>query len=215
MGRRRPISETRLFRGALSIIILANTLIIALQACYIHNQAMWTVLERVEMAFIVVYVLEVVFRLADHGLRGFLAGQEWAWNWFDLLTVTTGVADAAWALSAKDRPSGAHVARVFRVLRALRIFRFLRILNEIDYVIATAARAAMALAALMVLTLFVAAIFSTNILWDASDPDVAARFGSLSSSMWSLFKIMTLDGWIATAEQVIQVNSNLRSFFVR
>jgi voltage-gated sodium channel len=196
------------------VLILLNTVVIALQAFYIRQESVWEVLERVEFIFLFLFALELTWRVADDGAREFFMGQRCQWNVFDFVCVAVGVLDCLRCEIFDDRPSGAWVARMFRVLRIMRMLRMLRFVNEIDYVIVTTVRAALSLAILIGLMIFMFAVYSTNILWDAPDEQVADNFGNLTGAIWSLFKVMTMDGWIATAETVMKVNPRMGVFFV-
>jgi len=90
----------------------------------------------------------------------------------------------------------------------------MRFMNEVDYVLATAATATLKLGATVSLFIFVSAIVATNILWDARDEMIASMFSSLGTSMWSLFKLMTLDDWIVISDKVTDEKPGMKFFFI-
>jgi len=55
---------------------------------------------------------------------------------------------------------------------------------------------------------------TTNILWDAPDKDVAGMFANLGTSMWTMFKLMTLENWIGSVEEVTAIKPGMLPFFV-
>mmetsp|Transcript_8398 Transcript_8398/g.19377 ORF Transcript_8398/g.19377 Transcript_8398/m.19377 type:complete len:330 (+) Transcript_8398:3-992(+) len=109
---------------------------------------------------------------------------------------------------------GFAAARLFRVLRILRLFRALRFLNEVDIVLVTVAKATFKLSLLVLLVVFISAIVTTNLLWDAPDERVTSQFSDLGTSMWTMFKLMTLDNWIDSAGPVIAIKPCMKIFFV-
>jgi len=43
-------------------------------------------------------------------------------------------------------------------------------------------------------TLYIFGILATNLLWDHPDEEIAGTFCNLNNSLWSPFKMMTMDG---------------------
>ena len=62
-------------------------------------------------------------------------------------------------------------------------------------------------------SLLVLSVCATNMLWDFPDAEVAACYGNLGATMWTLFKIMTMDGWIGRVETVMEVHPNMLYFY--
>jgi len=190
---------------------MANTVVIALEAIYIQQQ--FAVFDRLELAFTAFYTVEISWRMWERGVFLFLSADDWWWNWFDLVITALSVVDTTLS-EMTGSSSGASVGRLFRVFRILRMFRAMKFLNEVDYVLAQAATATLKLAAIVALVLFVSSIIATNMLWDSRDPIVAEMFANLPSSMWAMFKLMTLDDWQSVCERVIKVKPGMLMFFV-
>ena len=81
-------------------------------------------------------------------------------------------------------------------------------------VLLVAAKATMKLLALVLVVLVVSAIVTTNILWGAPDPDVAADFHDLGTSMLTMFQLMTLDNWVTTVDRILVVKPHMLFFFL-
>eukprot|EP00418_Pyrodinium_bahamense_P068644 CAMPEP_0179099968 /NCGR_PEP_ID=MMETSP0796-20121207/46141_1 /TAXON_ID=73915 /ORGANISM="Pyrodinium bahamense, Strain pbaha01" /LENGTH=67 /DNA_ID=CAMNT_0020797771 /DNA_START=26 /DNA_END=226 /DNA_ORIENTATION=- len=67
----------------------------------------------------------------------------------------------------------------------MRLFRAARFLGEVEEVLILAIKATAKLASIVALVVFVSAIVVTNLLYDVSNPKVAASFADLQTSMWS------------------------------
>ena len=52
-----------------------------------------------------------------------------------------------------------------------------------------------AIIAVLALLIYVAAVMATNMYGDTDNPEVVQLFGDLPSSAFSLFQVMTMDGW--------------------
>jgi len=57
--------------------------------------------------------------------------------------------------------------------------------------------------AVLALIVYVAAVMATNLYGQTDNEDVAALFGDLPSSAFSLFQVMTMDGWRNEVVQVV------------
>jgi len=208
------ISDSKAFQYVVGVVIMLNTIVIALEAAFIRESWARPVFSKLELLFTVVYVAEIFCKLRDKGSNLFFCGADRVWNIFDFIITATGVLDSiSSALGAKGG-SGASAGRLFRILRILRLFRTLRFLNEVDYVLATAAKATLKLSLLVFLVVFISAIVVTNMLWDADDEIVQHMFGDLGNSMWTMFTLMTLDNWITTIERVLEIKPGMLIFFV-
>jgi len=212
-ARALRFSEKPAFQYGVGAVIMLNTFVISLEAAYVQHDEMKHFFSTVELLFTVVYVAEITIRLREMGIQPFFCGSDCAWNWFDFSITATGVMDTILAYVG-FAGVGASAARLFRVLRILRLFRAFRFLSEIDYVVYTASRAVLKLALLVVLVVFVSAIVVTNILWDNADTEVSGMYSNLGASMWTMFKLMTLENWIGTVERTADAKPGILPFFV-
>jgi len=206
-------SEKPAFQYGVGMVIVLNTIVISLEAAYVQRDDMKHFFAFVEFLFTVIYVAEITIRLREIGFRPFFSGSDCGWNLFDFTITATGVIDCI-LTSVGFAGVGASAARLFRVLRIMRLFRAFRFLSEIDYVVHTASRAVLKLAMLVLLVVFVSAIVVTNILWDSSDTEVAGMYSNLGASMWTMFKLMTLENWIGAVERTANAKPGILPFFV-
>ena len=87
------------------------------------------------------------------------------------------------------------------VLRAFRIFRALRLLSVVPSmrrVISALFRAMPGMTAILSVLLviyYVAAVLATHVFGHSQDATLESLFGSVGDSMFTLFQLMTLEGW--------------------
>ncbi len=186
----------RLFQQTITGLIIVNAIILGLETMPRVNAAIGAQLMLLDTIIVWIFVAEIALRLAAHGLRFFRD----PWSVFDFLVV-------AISLSSMSGLSALRAFRVFRVLRMLNAFPSLRT------VIAAMLRALPGVASVgvvIVIILFVASVIATK-LFGESTPDL---FGDLFTSMFTLFTVMTLEGWPDVARTVIAEYPYAWIFFV-
>ena len=150
-----------------------------------------------DQLFLAVFVLELLAKLCAFGWRFFTS----AWNVFDFLVVGIALLPS----------SGA-----FSVLRALRVLRVLRIVSAVPrmrFVVESLVRSLPGLSSigcLLLLFFYVFAVMATR-LYGEQFPQ---WFGDLWASMFSLFQIMTLEGWAEIAREVMAQHGLAWIFFM-
>lgn len=180
------------------VVIVLNAVVLGLQTDAWMVENFGGVLHAIDVACLVVFVVELVCKLLAFGWRFWRSG----WNWFDFVVV-------ALALLPGTGP--------FSVLRALRVLRVLRLLTTVPSlkrVVAAFLHAIPGLGgvvAVMAVFFYAAGVLATN-LFGATHPD---WFGSLGESLYSLFQIMTLESWsMGIVRPVMEVHPWAWAFFV-
>jgi voltage-gated sodium channel len=144
------------------------------------------VISAADHVILAVFVFELLSKLAYRRLTFFREG----WNWFDLIVVGIALVPAAGPLA------------VLRTLRVLRLLRLLSVVPSMRRVVEGLFRALPgmgSIAALILLIFYVAAVFMTN-MYRTAYPD---WFGDLGASLFTLFQIMTLEGWADMAREMM------------
>ena len=170
--------ETTRVQRVIVAVILFNAVTLGLMT---DGDLMATIggpLRWLDLVCLVFFLVEISLRLVAQGRDFWRQG----WNIFDFAVVGIAlVPDAgAWA--------------VLRGLRVLRILRLLTVVPQLRKVVAAFLHAIPGLSgvvAVMVVFLFTVAVLATN-LFGATHP---LWFGSLSTSLFTLFQIMTLESW--------------------
>eukprot|EP00746_Dinoflagellata_sp_MGD_P011750 gnl/MRDRNA2_/MRDRNA2_124765_c0_seq1.p1 gnl/MRDRNA2_/MRDRNA2_124765_c0~~gnl/MRDRNA2_/MRDRNA2_124765_c0_seq1.p1 ORF type:complete len:589 (+),score=99.42 gnl/MRDRNA2_/MRDRNA2_124765_c0_seq1:150-1916(+) len=150
----------------------------------------------IETCFLLTFILELSLRVQVDGLQTFKD----SWNCLDLLLICTGLLDT-WILQVMLAGSvsflNASFLRVMRLLRLARIakvFRFFRVLYLVIEGVLNAMKMVIWFVLLLVLMLFTAGIFCT-IMWGRDQTYPVNSFRSVPISMFTLFQIVTMEGW--------------------
>jgi voltage-gated sodium channel len=125
-----------------------------------------------------IFVIELSLRLYAQGLRFFRSG----WNVFDFVIV---------AISLLPATGGFSVLRALRILRVLRVVSVVPSLRRVVDGLGRALPGMGSVFLLIMIIYYIAAVMATK-LFGASFPE---WFGSLSATAFTLFQIMTLEGW--------------------
>jgi voltage-gated sodium channel len=145
-----------------------------------------------------VFVLEIALKWYAFGWRFWKSG----WNVFDFVIVAIALMPASGVFS------------VLRVLRILRVLRLIAIVPQLRFVIEALLHAIPAITStfgLLAIFYYVFAVIGTKLFGEA----FPKWFGTLGDSMYTLFQIMTLEGWsMNIARPVMEKFPHAWVFFV-
>lgn len=175
--------EGKLFRNVITTLIIINAIILGILT-YSKVLPASTVasLDWIDRAVTIIFAGEVALKLAVYRLSFFKSG----WNWFDFFVIGVSLLPGAEAFS---------VLRAMRVLRVLRLLHIVPMMRRITEALLKSLPGMGAILAVLALLTYVGAVMATNMFGDTENPDVALLFGDLPSSAYSLFQVMTMDGW--------------------
>lgn len=188
---------SRWVQNAIIVVILINAVILGFETVRDLPESVESVLVVFDKACLVVFVIELAMKLYAQGGRFFRN----SWNVFDFLVV--GVALVP----------GADAFAVLRALRVLRVFRLVSAIPALRRVVDALVRALpgiASIAALLVIIFYVSAVMSTMLFGEA----FPQYFGDMGASLFSLFQIMTLDGWSDMVRAVTVVIPWALAFFI-
>ncbi len=182
----------------LIILIVVNAAIMGLETNPEVMAAAGSYLLLLDHAILWVFIAELVLLIAARRLL-FLKD---AWCVFDLLVVLIALVPATGSLS------------VLRALRALRILRLINKVESMRNVVGALLGSLPGLGSvfgLILIIFYVSAVIATNMFGEA----FPARFGSLGQSFYTLFQVMTLEGWSEEiARPVMEVFPSAWVFFI-
>lgn len=190
------------FRRTILALIILNAIILGVLT-YRAQLAEWFVfsLDILDYGITAVFVFEISLKLVVYRLKFFKSG----WNWFDFLVV---------GVSLIPGGTGFAVLRAMRVLRVLRLLRVIPTMRHIVEALMKALPGIAAVVAVLTLVIYVAAVMATNMYGSSENPEVAMLFGDLPRSAFSLFQVMTMDGWrFEVAQKVIDDGNPLAWVF--
>lgn len=196
-ARVTSLVEHRLFHDVIIVIIILNAVTLGLETAPSIMAEWGSVLGFIDRAIIGIFIVELALRLFAYRLPFFRSG----WNVFDFLIVLISVIPAAGALS---------VLRAMRILRVLRLLSVIPQLRKVVEALLKGLPGMGAIVLVLILVYFVGSVLATK-LYGADFP---AYFGSIGESMFTLFTIMTLEGWAEVARDVMAKYQLAWLFFV-
>jgi voltage-gated sodium channel len=168
-----PVTE----RVILGLIVI-NAITLGLETDANVMSSIGPTLHAIDQVILWVFVAEIAARILVHRTAFFRD----PWSIFDFIVVAIALIPATGSLS---------VLRALRVLRVLRLITFLPSLRRVVGALVSALPGMGSIILLLLLILYVGSVMTTK-LFGADFPD---KFGSIGASAYSLFQIMTLDGW--------------------
>jgi voltage-gated sodium channel len=162
------------------ILIVINAVILGLETYPTMMASYGTVLRWLDHAILAIFVIELLARMIVQRKAFFRD----AWNIFDFLVVTIALIPATGPLQ---------VLRALRILRVLRLITAVPSLKRVVGGLIGALPGMGSVVALLLLIFYVFAVMATKLFGE----DFPNFFGTLTSSIFTLFQIMTLEGWAA------------------
>ncbi|WP_084397651.1 ion transporter [Henriciella aquimarina] len=175
--------ESTWFRNLITSLIIINAIILGVLT-YSEFMSPPTVktLQMLDHAITLAFVLEISLKLIVYRFDFFRSG----WNWFDFIVVGISLVPGGVAFS---------VLRALRVLRVLRLLHVVPMMKRITEALLKALPGMGAIVAVLSLLTYVYAVMATNMYGNSTNEEVQQLFGDLPRSAFSLFQVMTMDGW--------------------
>jgi voltage-gated sodium channel len=170
--------ESAPVHNSLIALILINAVILGLETSPSLMAAWGSWLSAADRAILGVFVIEIALRLFVHRMAYFRD----PWNVFDFIVVAIALVPASGPLA------------VLRALRILRVLRLITLVPSMKRVVGGLLSALPGLASVMgiiCIIFYVAAVIATKLF----AADFPALFGDLGKSAFTLFQVMTLEGW--------------------
>jgi len=176
--------------------------------------AFWFV---VESLFLATFVFELLLRFNSLGFRA--AFRDY-WTIFDITLVSLGILDTCLMQFLLQKGRLLKILRLIRLLRVLRIIRLFRFFKELSLLaqgILAALQAMSWSALLIIVVLYVSAVLMTSTLGRSTTSEgseIPKWFGSLGSSLFTLFQLMTLEDWPGVVRESMEQERLLFAFFL-
>lgn len=162
----------------LIVLIVINAIILGIETNKEIMAMIGDELILIDHAILWIFIAEIVVLIAARGWHFFRD----PWCIFDFLVVAIALVPATGSLS---------------VLRALRVLRILRLINKIESMrrVVSALLGSLpglgSVFGLVLIVFYVSGVIATN-MYASEFPE---RFGTLGMSFYTLFQVMTLEGW--------------------
>ena len=197
-ARLRIWTETPRFRYTILGLIFLNALTLGLETSPSVVAMTGYVLNILDGAVLTAFVIELLIRLYAHGWAVFRD----PWGIFDFVVVGIALAPASEGFAA---------LRALRVLRAFRLVSAVPRMRRVVEALLRAVPGIGAIGALLILVFYVFAVIATKLYGE----DFPGWFGTIGSSMFSLFQIMTLESWsMGIVRPVMAEHAYAWAFFV-
>jgi len=210
-------------------VVVLNSLMMWLELDYgppgdapSHERAFWIASESV---FTIIFMAELMIRV--HWERSAWL-KSW-WNYMDSVVVLVAMVEN-WVLPivAGSEIQGLELVTLTRFIRLIRLIRVVRLVRMFRslYVMVMALKKAMAgiayILIIMMSGLFVCAIFTTTTIGKSDQlsrlqmgaSDGGSRFGTVPRSMYSLFELMTLEGWEEVGRPLVEAQPAMSLFLI-
>jgi len=166
------------------------------------------ILDIIDNTITILFVFELCIKINTWGFKNYFNDN---WNKFDFILVLLSIPSVItfiFTLNIND----VSFLLIFRILRIFKSFRFLRFIPGIAQLIAGIKRALKASILVLVgfvIYIFIVGIFSFYIFRNVS----IEYFGDPAVSLYSIFKIFTVEGWFEIPEKITHNLSEIQSFF--
>lgn len=191
------IVESSWFSKLIMWLIIINAAILGLETYPAIMAEYGTILITIDHAILWVFVIELALRLTVYRRKFF--GDPW--SIFDVIVVSIAFVPANEAFS------------VLRAARVLRVFRLISVFPKLKRVVEgliTAIPGIGSIGAILSIVFYVFAVIATKLFGEV----YPEWFGTLGSSMFSLFQIMTLEGWADMVREIKQTHQIASPFFI-
>lgn len=180
--------ETPVFINFITGLILVNAVTLGLETYPVNAPILSEALPLADNVIVTIFVIELLLKMVAYGPRFFKSG----WNWFDLIIVSVSLFPDAGAFT------------VLRAMRILRVFRLFSVMPEMRKVVEALMKAIpgmSAILAVLALMFYVSAVMATKLFGGSSE-----QFESLGASAFTLFQVMTLEGWAMDVARPVMEN---------
>ena len=195
--RVRGLIESRRFERVITILIAVNAVTLGLETSAGVVARVGVLLHGIDQLVLAVFAVELLLRFFVYRSRFF--GD--AWRVFDFLIVGIALLPATGAFA---------VLRALRILRVLRLVSLVPSMRGVVSALLSALPGMASIIGLMVLVLYVSAVMATKLFGEIAHE----YFGSLGASLFTLFQVMTVEGWPDIARQVMAKSPYAWMFFV-
>ena len=189
---------SRQWEAFIVVLIVVNAIILGLMTSTKVTAAVGPLLLFADRAILAIFVIEIALRIFAFRLSFFKD----PWSLFDFFVV---------AIALMPATEGFSVLRALRILRVMRLISVVPTLRRVVGGLIAALPGMASIILLMVIIFYVFSVMATS-LYGATFPD---WFGSIGTSAYTLFQIMTLESWsMGIVRPVMEAHPYAWVFFV-
>jgi voltage-gated sodium channel len=180
--RLKTVVESPLFLKIITALIIINAVTLGLETSDMIMARYGNFLHVFDRIILSAFVIEIISRLFVYRLSFFRNG----WNVFDFLVIGISLIPAIGPFA---------MLRTLRVLRVLRLMSAVPRMRRVITALFSAIPGMGSIMAVLLLIFYVAAVITTQVFGKSGDPALEDIFGTIGHSMFTLFQLMTLEGW--------------------
>ncbi len=201
VGQLARLVDSSRFNLAIAAVIIANAVVLGLETYPEVMGSYGGVLVLLNEVFFLVFVGELVLRIASYGRRpqDFLRN---GWNVFDLVVI-----------GAVLIPGVREQAQLLRLLRLARIVRLVRFLPDARMLVLTVIKSLPSVASMVVLTVLLLFVYGM-VGWSLFGAALPETWGTIGRSMLTLFVLLTLENFPTYLGEAEPVSVFAIPFFV-
>ncbi len=216
---RRTIRKALFGESTVLAVIGLNAVVLFLHA-FPGNRLGLTgeVLEWIDYVCMTYFVLEAATKMGSLGVRGYFRS---GWNRFDFLVVMAGAPLLLHPPFLAETISAHSAVPLLRMGRFLRFIRILRVIPNAEHIgrgVLRALRSSVGVFLVLLLLNFTLALGATVLFGDL--PGADRYFGDPITSIYSLFKVFTVEGWYEIPDDLAENGASpawvavLRIYFI-
>ncbi len=181
-------------------LILLNSVTIFLEG-FVFRRGINFTIDLIDSIITIMFLLEAIVKIRHWGWKNYIKS---GWNKMDFILVVISL-PSVYLLFTHFLVVDLHFLLVFRILRISRVIRFMRFfrflpgINNLFSSITRALRTSVFIVIGLGIYNFVIAVLSCHIFKDYS-PEL---FGNPLRSLYSTFKIFTIEGWYEIPEEIV------------
>lgn len=193
----RNFIETKSFQWSIAGLLILNAITLGLETSGSIMAQYGKILLTIDAIILWIFVVEILLKLFVYRKQFFSD----PWNIFDVIIIGIALLPQSGALS---------VLRALRILRVLRLISIFPQLRKVVGVLLSAIPGLLSIGVILGLIFYVSAVIATK-LYAADYPH---WFGSLGATMFTLFQIMTLEGWAEIVREIMVAKPYAWLFFI-
>jgi voltage-gated sodium channel len=166
----------------IATLILLNAVTLGLETSDYMMARFQSAIRVFDFFILGVFVIEISLKLYLYRVSFFRQG----WNVFDFLVVGVALIPASGPYS---------VLRAFRVLRVLRLMSVVPQMRRVITALFLSIPGMASIIGVLMIIFYVCAVLATQIFGAHPSNEMQELFGTIGASMYTLFQIMTLEGW--------------------
>jgi len=194
----RKLLEHKMVQACVILLIVVNAITLGMETSPSIMAKHGEFLHRFDLIILSIFVIELSLRIIAMGPRAFFRD---SWCLFDFFVILVSLAPHGTEFS---------VLRTLRILRVLRLISIVPAMRRVVSGLIASLSGIAAVSAILALLYYVFSVIATHLFASYSDE----LFGSIGRSMFTLFQIMTLEGWADIARPLMELHPYAWVFFV-